>query len=88
MIHSNSRVVLEMLDYLANRGLGVEVYTTEARPDDTGKIVIEKCKTLNLVHHLILDSAVAAFMPDVDCVMVGCEAVLANGGIVNKIGTF
>ena len=66
----------------------MEVYTTEARPVDTGKIVIEKCKSLNLVHHSILDSAVAAFMPDVDCVMVGCEAVLANGGIVNKIGTF
>jgi len=40
-----------MLDSLANRGLGVEVYTTETRPDDTGKIVIEKCKALNLVHH-------------------------------------
>jgi len=77
-----------MLDSLAQRGLGVEVYTTEARPDETGKKVLEKCNQLNLVHHSILDSAVAAFMPDVDCVMVGCEAVLANGGIVNKIGTF
>ncbi len=27
-------------------------------------------------------------MPDVDCVLIGCEAVLANGGIVNKVGTF
>jgi translation initiation factor eIF-2B subunit alpha len=77
-----------MLVSLANRGLGVEVYTTEARPDETGKIVIEKCKALNLVHHSILDSAVAAFMPEIDCVMIGCEAVLGNGGIVNKIGTF
>ena len=24
----------------------------------------------------------------VDCVAIGCEAVLANGGIVNKIGTY
>ena len=27
-------------------------------------------------------------MPMVDCVAIGCEAVLANGGIVNKIGTY
>jgi len=27
-------------------------------------------------------------MPDVDCVLVGCEAVLANGGILNKVGTY
>jgi translation initiation factor eIF-2B subunit alpha len=24
----------------------------------------------------------------VDCVFVGCEAVVENGGIVNKVGTY
>lgn len=37
---------------------------------------------------IIPDSAVAIHMPDVDCVLIGCEAVLANGGIVNKVGTY
>ena len=77
-----------MLEYLALGGLAVEIYTTEARPDMTGNIVADKCKQLNLVHHKIYDAAVAVHMPEVDCVLVGCEAVLANGGIVNKIGTF
>jgi len=27
-------------------------------------------------------------MPKVDAIFVGCEAVLENGGIMNKIGTF
>ena len=27
-------------------------------------------------------------MPMIDSVLVGCEAVLANGGIVNKVGTY
>ena len=27
-------------------------------------------------------------MPKVDCVFVGCETVLENGGIMNKVGTF
>jgi translation initiation factor eIF-2B subunit alpha len=27
-------------------------------------------------------------MGEVDCVCIGCEAVLANGGVINKIGTY
>ena len=27
-------------------------------------------------------------MPLVDAIFVGCEAVVENGGIINKIGTF
>ena len=37
---------------------------------------------------MIVDSAVAVVMSKVDFVCVGCEAVMANGGIVNKIGTY
>jgi translation initiation factor eIF-2B subunit alpha len=37
---------------------------------------------------VIKDAAVALVMPKVDCIFVGCEAVLENGGVVNKLGTF
>jgi len=37
---------------------------------------------------LISDSAIAVAMPKVDCIFVGCEAVVENGGIINKVGTF
>ena len=36
---------------------------------------------------LIIDSAVSHFIEDADKVIVGAEAVAANGAIVNKIGT-
>jgi len=36
---------------------------------------------------LIVDSAVRYFMNDVDKVIVGADAVAANGAVVNKIGT-
>ena len=36
----------------------------------------------------IYDSAVAVSIPLVNCVCIGCDTVLANGGIVNKIGTY
>jgi len=36
---------------------------------------------------IILDSAVAYAMDKIDMVMVGCEAVVESGGIVNAIGS-
>ncbi len=42
----------------------------------------------NISTKVIVDSAVAVVMPKVDCIFVGCEAVVENGGIINKIGTF
>lgn len=37
---------------------------------------------------VITDSAVGAFMEEVDLCLVGAEGVMENGGIVNKIGTY
>ncbi|GMF57579.1 unnamed protein product [Phytophthora fragariaefolia] len=37
---------------------------------------------------VILDSAVAYYMEQVDIVIVGAEGVVENGGIVNSIGTY
>lgn len=73
--------------------MNVEIITTEARPtkdkmQTNGQRVADRCKELDLECKIIPDSAVAIHMPDVDCVLIGCEAVLANGGIVNKVGTY
>ena len=94
MIHSYSSVVLDVLQSLAvERGLNIQIITTEARPTPEGLMnngarVAARCAELDLECKVIPDSAVGIFMPEVDCVFVGCEAVLANGGIVNKIGTY
>jgi len=52
-----------------------------------GKMVLEMCESVGIPCKMILDSAVGFCMNSVDCVFVGSEAVLENGGIVNKIGT-
>lgn len=82
-----------MLESFNQCGLNIQIITTEARPTlegmkNNGQLVLEKCKDLNLSCKIIPDSAVAVYMSEIDCVLVGCEAVLANGGIVNKVGTY
>lgn len=37
---------------------------------------------------LILDAAIGYVMESVDFVMVGAEAVVESGGIINRVGTF
>ena len=45
------------------------------------------CSSLRIPCKLVLDSSIGFCMNQVDCVFVGAEAVLENGGIVNRIGT-
>ena len=37
---------------------------------------------------LILDSGIALALEDADFVLDGAEAVVENGGIINKLGTY
>lgn len=37
---------------------------------------------------LILDAAIGYYMEKMDIVLVGAEAVVTNGGIINKVGTY
>lgn len=42
----------------------------------------------NIDVKVIRDAEVGTLMESMDLVMVGAEAVLKNGGIINKVGTF
>lgn len=51
-------------------------------------MIKKQLEEANIPTKVIYDSAIAVAMPSVDSVFVGCEAVVENGGIINKIGTF
>jgi ribose 1,5-bisphosphate isomerase len=63
------------------------VYCTETRPLFQGRIAAANLAKAGIPVTLIVDSAADKFMHPVDKVFVGCDAVLSNGSIVNKIGT-
>ena len=86
-------MLLDVLRGLSEQGISVEVFVTEARPtpseaETNGTLVHEWCQQLGLQCQIIPDTSVAVYMPQVDNVLLGAEAVMANGGIVNKIGSF
>ncbi|MCS7132672.1 MAG: hypothetical protein N3F65_03625 [Nitrososphaeria archaeon] len=85
LTHSYSSTVAAALEQCR----GLRVYVTESRPGMEGRRLAERLARMGLEVVLIVDSA-ASYVLDrghVDAVVTGCDAILDDCSIVNKIGT-
>ncbi|KAK9131539.1 hypothetical protein Sjap_012026 [Stephania japonica] len=60
----------------------------EGRPDRTGLRLSNELSKLNVPVKLLIDSAVAYAMDEIDMVFVGADGVVESGGIINMMGTY
>ncbi|KAL9894574.1 eukaryotic translation initiation factor 2B subunit alpha [Glossina fuscipes fuscipes] len=88
LVHSRSRVVLKALLTAAKANKQFHVYITQGGPDKMGEQMMNEMESAGIDCTLILDAAIGYVMESVDFVMVGAEAVVESGGIVNRVGTF
>ena len=88
LTHGYSSIVFNLIKSAAEDGYQLTVYVTEARPENSGEMMRKKLEDYNVAVKLIIDSSVASIMAKVDYVFLGAEAVVENGGIINKVGTF
>ncbi len=87
MTHCNSHAALSIITTAFESGKDISVYSTESRPRCQGILTIRHLNDFGIPTTLIVDSAVRYYMKDVDKVIVGADAIAANGALVNKIGT-
>ena len=87
MTHCQSSAVFEVLRRVAESGKSVRVIATETRPLYQGRLTAKLLSEVGIPVTVIVDGAARYMMPDVDRVLVGADAVAANGALVNKIGT-
>ncbi|MCS7098597.1 MAG: ribose 1,5-bisphosphate isomerase [Candidatus Methanomethyliaceae archaeon] len=87
MTHCNSSVVISILKEAKKQGKEFQVIVTETRPRFQGRLTAKALAEAEIPVTLIIDSAARYFMPKVDKVLIGADAVTANGAVVNKIGT-
>lgn len=87
LVHSKSRVVFEILKEAYIKNGTFHVFVCQSAPDNSGILMMEELSKLGIECTLILDSAVGAVIEKVDFVLLGAEAVVESGGIINKIGT-
>jgi len=87
LTHGYSTSALEVLRKGREEGKNIKVIVTETRPEYQGRLMARELVRIGIPTTIIIDSAIHNFMREVDKVLVGAEAVAANGAIVNKIGT-
>lgn len=64
------------------------VVNAEGRPDKTGVLLANELAKLDIPVKLLIDSAVAYSMDEVDMVFVGADGVVESGGVINMMGTY
>jgi ribose 1,5-bisphosphate isomerase len=87
MTHCNSAAAISVMKTAWAQGKRFEALVTETRPRFQGHLTAQELASAGIPVTLVLDDAVRYFMQDVDKVIVGADAITANGALVNKIGT-
>mmetsp|Transcript_6725 Transcript_6725/g.18001 ORF Transcript_6725/g.18001 Transcript_6725/m.18001 type:complete len:340 (+) Transcript_6725:108-1127(+) len=88
LTHGFSRVVLTLLKRAVAQGTHFNVVVTEGRPDGTGLQMAKALDEAGIPATLVLDSGVAYMLERVELVLIGAEAVVENGGVINKLGSY
>lgn len=88
LTYSRSSTVLEVFRQTTLKGKKISAIVSESRPLYEGRQLAEELSTLGIPVTFITDSAVGHFMSGVDMVLVGADSILADGSVVNKIGTY
>jgi len=87
LTHCNSSTAIAIMKTAWEQGKQIQAFVTETRPRFQGRITAKALGEVGIPVTLIPDGAVRFFMDKVDRVIVGADAVTANGAVVNKIGT-
>jgi translation initiation factor eIF-2B subunit alpha len=83
-----SRVVVASLLAAARAGVRFSVIVLVSSPDNGGVRTAAALATERVPVTLVPDSAAAHFLERADMVLIGAEAIVENGGVLNKVGTF
>jgi translation initiation factor 2B subunit (eIF-2B alpha/beta/delta family)/8-oxo-dGTP pyrophosphatase MutT (NUDIX family) len=87
LTHSYSSTVRKALEIAHQSGKRLQVYVTESQPGGEGTQLTKDFSSKGIQARLVPDIKSLPDMPAVDLVLVGSDSVMADGSIVNKIGT-
>ncbi len=88
LTHCHSEHVVAILKEARDKRKKFSVIVTETRPLRQGLITAKELLEANIDVTFVVDSSVASLMKKVTKVLIGCDAILADGSIVSKIGTY
>ncbi|MDS0258259.1 ribose 1,5-bisphosphate isomerase [Haloarcula sp. S1CR25-12] len=87
MTHCHSTDALACVEAAVDDGKALTALVKETRPRKQGHITARELTELGVDVTMVVDSAARRYMNEVDHVLVGADAIAADGSVVNKIGT-
>ncbi|MFC5973352.1 ribose 1,5-bisphosphate isomerase [Halomarina salina] len=87
MTHCHSTDALACVEAALDQGKHLEAIVKETRPRLQGHITARALREMGVPVTLIVDNAARRYLDDADHVLVGADAIAADGSVVNKIGT-
>lgn len=87
LLHGHSEAALACVEAAARQHKDVEAIVTETRPREEGHATARELRELGVPVTLIVDGAAYRSLDDADHVLVGADAVAADGSVVGEIGT-
>lgn len=87
MTTSNSTIVRNALERAADQKKKIEVFCLKSHPPDEGTLLAEQLAGKGIKTTLISDAEAAAFLPEMNLVLIGADR-LYEDGFINKTGTF
>ena len=85
---SNSTAVADAIRLSYETGRLSSVTVAESRPLFEGRSLVKSLSRLDIPCTLVTDAAMPAVCSDADVAMIGADTILADGGVVNKVGTY
>ncbi|RLI99448.1 MAG: hypothetical protein DRP03_03490 [Candidatus Aenigmatarchaeota archaeon] len=85
--HCHSSAVMSILKRAWEEGKQFEVYNTETRPLFQGRRTAKELAELGIKVTHFVDAAARVAIKDADIMLIGCDAITAEGKVINKIGS-
>ena len=85
--HCHSSTVTSILKKAWNEGKRFEVHVTETRPFLQGRITARELASNGIPVTIFVDSAARLALKKANIMLIGCDAITAEGIVINKIGS-
>jgi len=85
--HCHSSTIFEILKEARRQGKRFEVHNTETRPRFQGRVTAKEVSGLGIPVTHFVDAAARFALKNADLVLIGADAITAEGKVINKIGS-
>lgn len=84
---SRSGTLIGILKLWHQKNNKLKVVVCESRPKFEGRLMAEELADSGVNVELITDAMMGLYIPKIDAAIIGSDAVLKNGNVVNKVGS-